>query len=149
MTEQDKKKIVALWESGMSIGQIKNLFPVKFQEYRATIREMKANGEFPKERKSTKEKIKEFFEEKLAKGEPINPHEIAETYGIAYETVKWYKSRLGIKTVKTQEFKPRVRPKATAIKGEIALGEKSLSKIAKDHQVSRQYVSQLKKEMEI
>ena len=149
MTEQDKKKIVALWQSGMSIWQIKNLFPVKFQEYRATIKEMKANGEFPAERKSTKEKIKEIFEEAREKGETINPYEIAQTYGISYETVKWYKSRLGIKTGKTQEFKPRVRTKATAIKSEIALGEKSLSKIAKDHQVSRQYVHQLKKEMEI
>lgn len=148
MTEQDKKKIVALWQSGMSIVQIKNLFPVKFQEYKATIKEMKANGEFPTERKTTKEKIKEIFEEAIKKGETINPYEIANTYAIAYQTVRKYKSECGIKTGKTQEFKPRVRTKSTAIKGEIALGKKSLSQIAKSHNVSRQYVHELKRKLE-
>lgn len=145
MTEQDKKKIVALWQSGMSISQIKQLFPVKLQEYRDTIREMKANGEFPTERKSTVQKIKEAIES----GER-NPYEIAETYGISYYTVRYYKSLLGIKTVKTQNFKEYSKcEKTKTIKSEIALGEKSLSQIAKDNNVSRQYVSYLKKRMEI
>ncbi len=150
MTEQDKKKIVSLWLSGMSISQIRFLFPVKILEYKATIKEMKANGEFPKERKSTKEKIKEIFEEALEKGETINPYEVAQAYGVGYATVRKYKSELGIKTGKTQNFKPSIyNEKTNAIRNEIALGEKSLSKIASEHQVSRQYVHSLKKQMEI
>lgn len=143
LTEQDKKKIVSLWQSGMSIAQIRRLFAVKVLEYKAVIREMKANGEFPTKREGTIDKVKFAIDSGMN-----NPYEIAETYGIKYATVRTYKSKLGIKTGKTQEFKPSKGEKTKEIEREIALGEKSLSEIAKDFRVSRQYVSALKKRME-
>ena len=146
MTEVQKKKIVTLWLEGMSIQQIGQMLPVKGIEYRATVKEMKENGEFPTERKSTQEKIKEAFDNGMT-----NPYEIAETYGLSVNYVRNAKVFLKLNNKRpSHNYKPRKKDEKTGqIKAEITLGKKSLSEIARDYGISRQRVHQLKKEMEI
>ena len=149
MTDQDKKKIVELWLNGMSLSQISQLMPVKKKEFKETVAEMKRNGEFPTERKNTMQKIKEAYES----GEQ-NPYTICETYGIKYTTLRDYKGRMKIRTGRPKhnykKRKPSKRnPRVAEIKQELELGEKSMSEIARAFSVSRQYIYQLKQEMEI
>ena len=55
MTESEKSRIVSLWESGMTLGQIRQMVAVDRREFADTIREMKRNGEFPTTRKTASE----------------------------------------------------------------------------------------------
>lgn len=142
MTEQDKKKIVALWQSGMSIVQIKDLFPVKFQEYKATIKEMKANGEFPTERKTAEQKVVEAFQ----RGER-NPYKIAEEYGLSVHSVRsflgWNKCHKGKKTQNWVHC-----DRTDAIVEDLQDGALSQAEIARKYGVSRQYITKMKRKVE-
>ena len=142
MTEQDKKKIVALWQSGMTLGQIKNLFPVKILEYKATIREMKANGEFPKERKNAEQKVVEAFQ----RGER-NPYKIAEEYGLSVHSVRsflgWNKCHKGKKTRNWVHCE-----RTDAIVEDLQEGKLSQAEIARKYGVSRQYITKMKRKVE-
>ena len=75
MTESERKKIADYLESGMTVGQIRQLMAMTSAEFTRAIAEMKRNGELPK-RKLGKERIAEA----MARGE-TNPYELAETYG--------------------------------------------------------------------
>ena len=147
MTEQQKQKIINLWLGGMSISQIAHMFPVTQKEYKSTIKQMKESGEFPTERRTTVDKVREMYESGIT-----NPYEIAETYGISVATVRHIKQNILHIKHPRPSHNYRLRKKSaknTEIKAQIRLGKKSLSQIARDFGVSRQRVFAIKKEMEI
>ena len=76
--------------------------------------------------------------------------ELCEVFGYSKNTIQIYLLNGGVKRGKPSHYKTHTPPNAKAqlITYEIAKGEKSLSEIAKQFSVSRQYVHQLKNRME-
>lgn len=142
MNEEQKKKTIDMWLCGMSLEQIRRILPVKVADFKATVREMKRTGEFPAKRTSKIERVKHAFDE----GE-VNPYKIAEENGIAYGTLKTYKTNLGLRTGR-QKHNFKVCAKTKQIMSDLQKGEKSLSEIARTHQVPRQWVHELKTKLE-
>ena len=141
MTEQDKARIIALWENGMSLAQINQLMPCSVRQFRRVVADMKSNGEFPTERQVGKDKVAEAVKD----GE-IDPYVLAETCGVSVRTAREYKRIFG-------GVAPKVRPKlnyrhcdrTNAIMQDLQEGELSLSEIARNYGVSRQAVFIIKK----
>lgn len=145
MTEQEKQKVKNLWLGGLSLRRISQLLPIKPKVFWKGVAEMKSNGDFPTERESTRQKVAKAFES------THNVYEIAETYGLTVNYVRKLKVEMGIKSHRPEHnYKQMAKgEKAKKIAHEIALGEKSLSQIARDFGVSRQRVHEIKKSMEI
>lgn len=142
MTESEKSSIVSLWESGMTLGQIRQMVAVGRREFADTIREMKRNGEFPNIRKTSGDKIVEAYH----RGER-NPYEIAEQYGVQPDYVYWVlktnKLRLGRKT---RNFVHTER--TNEIVEDLQEGKLSQAEIARKYGVSRQYITKMKRKVE-
>lgn len=143
MTEQDKAKIITLWENGMSLVQIMNVMPCKCMEFRQTVAEMKANGEFPTERTSLGEKIAEAVQNGVD-----NPYELAEMFGIPYNTARIYKRTYG-------GVAPKKRPKRNythcartlAIMDDLKEGKLTVAEIAKKNGAHWQTVHKIRLKM--
>lgn len=142
MTESEKSRIISLWESGMTLAQIRQMTPIEPRAFDLAVREMKRNGEFPKIRKTCADKIIEAYH----RGER-NCHAIADTYGVKVNYVYWVlarnKLRLG---KKTRVFVHSER--TTAIVEDLKDGELSQVEIAKKHNVSRQHITKIKRKLE-
>ena len=142
MTENEKKQVRALWESGMTLAQIRQMTPIEPRAFDLAVREMKRNGEFPQLRNTCADKIIEAYH----RGER-NPYAIADTYGVKVNYVYWVlarnKLRLG---KKTRVFVHSER--TTAIVEDLKDGALSQVEIAKKHGVSRQYITKIKKKLE-
>lgn len=144
MTEQDKARIIALWENGMPLVQINQLMPCTVRQFRKTVAEMKANGEFPAERQVGKDKVAE-----AVKGGEIDPYALAETCGVSVRTAREYKRIYGGAAPKVRpKFNYRHCDRTNAIMQDLQEGELSLSEIARNHGVSRQAVFIIKKKLE-
>lgn len=140
MTESERNKILALYESGMSVRQIMQLMEMTVEDFNRAIRELKSNGDLPK-KKTGCEKVAEAY----ARGER-NPYKIAETYGLTLRTVQEYKHKNGIKTGRgKRNFKHCER--TNAINADLELGNGTLAEIARKHNVSWSYVKKLKKKL--
>ena len=122
MTENEKKQVRALWESGMTLAQIRQMTPIEPRAFDLAVREMKHRGE-------------------------RNPYAIADTYGVKVNYVYWVlarnKLRLG---KKTRVFVHSER--TNTIVEDLKDGELSQVEIAKKHNVSRQYITKIKKKLE-
>ena len=141
MTESERKKIADLLESGMTIGQIRQLMAMTSAEFTRAIAEMKRNGELPK-KKTGRDKVIEAF----ARGER-NPYEIAETYGLSYESVRAYKRQGGIITGRgKRNFRHCER--TNAINEDLKSKIGTVAEIARKHNVSWTYVKKLKSKLE-
>lgn len=142
MTESEKSRIVSLWESGMTLGQIRQMVAVGRREFADTIREMKRNGEFPTTRKTAEEKVVEAFK----RGER-NPYAIAEEYGLSVHSVRsflcWNKCHKGKKTRNWVHC-----DRTDAIVEDLQEGVLSQAEIARKYGVSRQYITKMKRKME-
>ena len=142
MTESEKYRIVSLWESGMTLGQIRQLMAMTSAEFKRAIAEMKRNGEFPKTRKTAEEKVVEAFQ----RGER-NPYAIAEEYGLSVHSVRsflgWNKCHKGKKTRNWVHCE-----RTDAIVEDLKEGALSQAEIARKYGVSRQYITKMKRKVE-
>lgn len=142
MNESEKSKIISLWESGMSLAQIKRMTAVSPREFDLAVKEMKVKGEFPKTHKTCEDKIVEAYH----RGER-NPYKIAEDYGTTIGNVRYAlrknKLYLGKKTRVWVHC-----DRTNAIIEDLQDGELSQVEIARKHQVSRQYITNVKRKLE-
>ena len=137
MTETDKKKILDYWESGLPLTQIRRMMAVSAVEFRAAVKEMKGQGQFPI-RKTTIDKVADAY----SRGER-NAVEICQNYGISYGALRVYKSRLGIKTGRPpRNYKHSER--TLAIIDDINEGKMSIAEIARKNGVSWTYAKKVK-----
>lgn len=142
MNEIDKARIISLWEGGMTLGQIRQMTPVPARVFDAVVREMKKNGEFPMERKNAEAKVIDAYH----RGER-NPYEIAEELGITPNSVRtffgWNKLRKGKKTRHWVHCE-----RTNDIIKDLQEGELSQVEIARKHQVTKQYITKIKRKLE-
>ena len=140
MTESERKKIADYLESGMTVGQVRQLMAMTSAEFTRATAEMKRNGELPK-RKSGKERIAEA----VARGE-TNPYELAETYGYTVGTIRHYKS------VNEKTGRPKRNykhsPRTLAIYADLKEGKLTTAEIARKHGIKWQSVHKLRKKLE-
>ena len=143
MTESEKAKIVALWENGMSLTQIRQLMPYTTRQFKATVAEMKANGEFPKERQVGKDKVAEA----VRNGEE-NPYVLAEMFGISVRSAKEYKRIYGgVSPKKRPKRNYRHCPRTVAITEDLKDGNLTVAQIARKHGVTWSYVNTIRKRL--
>ena len=140
MNESERKKIADLLESGMSIAQIRQLMAMTSAEFKRAIAEMKRNGELPK-KKTGRDKVIEAFK----RGER-NPYEIAEMYGLSYESVRAYKRQGGIITGRGKR-NYRHCERTNAIYEDLKTNVGTVAEIARKHNVSWTYVKKLKRKL--
>lgn len=141
MTDSERKKIADYLESGMTIGQIRQLMAMTSAEFTRAIAEMKRNGELPK-KKTGREKVAEAF----ARGER-NPYEIAETYGLTYDTVRTYKAQCGIVTGRGKR-NYKHSPRTLAIYEDLKEGKLTTAEISRKHGIKWQSVHKLRRKLE-
>ena len=145
MAEQDKNLIIALWENGTSVNSIVRMLDCKQYYAKQYIKELRDNGTLTKEnrRKNATEIVVNVFN----KGE-TNPYKIAEITGYKVGTVRTLLNSAHISIPKGKRNRPPTKIYALLaftqlIIEEIKSGEK-FSQIAKNHNVSRQYVYKVK-----
>lgn len=142
MTESERNQIITLFKSGMPITQIGRMLPMTEGEFRKAITELKANGELPKvDRSTTKDKIAKAIAEGMT-----STVELCATFGITEETLKVYKSQLGIKTGRPKR-NYRHCPRTLAIIEDLKEDKLNLSEIGRKHQVCQQYVSKVRNKL--
>lgn len=138
MTDSEKQKIIALWSNGMPMARIRQMVAVPAREFHAIVKEMRANGEFPTEYKTTEQKVVEAFH----RGER-NPYKIAEEVGVTEQTVRQYLYQNGLRRgKKTRNWFHSER--TNAIAEDLKEGALSQVEIARKHQVTKQYVNKIK-----
>ena len=139
MTESEKKQVVALWEGGMPLTQIRQMIAMPARKFRAEIDEMRKNGDFGGARKNAEKKVVEAFDE----GER-NIKAIAETYGLSENTVYYYLHKNGrYLGTKTRNWVHSER--TLAIVEDLKEGKLTLYKIAQKHKVTCQYLTKIKR----
>lgn len=151
MTQEDRNFIVQCWEAGGTIGGIVKLLPYKKTVARRMILELRNEGAIKGRSGKTREKTKEIvlwtYQEKTH-----NPYEIAELLGYAPTTVQdiLNKAKLNRKRPPKNYKHGGVRPieraseKTQKIFLDIQSGM-SMREISKKHDVSTQYVYDIKK----
>ena len=143
MTESERKQIIELFKSGMPMSQIERMMPMTAREFRKAITELKANGDLPKvDRTVTKDKIAKA----IAEGVTSSP-ELCETYGISYDTLRVYKSRMGLRTGRPKR-NYRHCARTNAIIEDLKEGELKIAEIARKHQVKWQSVHKIRRKLE-
>lgn len=140
ITDSEKAKIVSLWQNGMSIRQIGQLMPYTVAAYNAIIKDMKANGEFPTERKLGKDKVAEA----VRNGEE-NPYVLAEMFNISLKSAREYKRIYGgVSPNKRPKRNYRYIPRTTAIIEDLKEGKLSVAEIARRHNAKWQTVHKIR-----
>lgn len=144
MTEQDKARIITLWENGVALEQIYQMLPYKRYHALKMVQELRADGTL-KPRKKTEKAIELVA---LAwKTETKDLNELAEMFGYTVETIKTYLTASGVREGK-RPIAYKHCPQTNQIVEEVLNGT-PMSQIAQKFGVSRQYVFKIKKKMEI
>lgn len=145
MTEQEKNLIIALWENGTPVNSIVRMLDCKQCYAKQYIKELRDNGTLTKEnrRKNATEIVVNVFN----KGE-TNPYKIAEITGYKVTTVRTLLNGAHISIPRGKRNRPPTKISSLCeltqlIIEDIKSGEK-FSQIAKNHNVSRQYVYKVK-----
>ena len=144
MTEQDKNLIIRLWESGETKSSIVQLLPYKPYQARLMIEELKKNGTLQgrsgKSEKKTWNKVLQAYNDGKT-----NPYDIAKMFGLKVGTVNniLSNSRLNRKKPEHNYNQFPLTEKTKQIITEIQSG-KSLSEIAREYNISRQYIHKIK-----
>lgn len=141
-TDKELEQVKNMWEQGSTATQIARVLPYKEYVTRAEIRQLKKEGVLPPH--SITEIRNKTICEEFEKNK--NLKEIADKLGLSLWLVRNVLGRCGVKHPRIMNFTPNERKQQ--IIEDLENGN-SLSKIAKNHGVSRQYVHQIKKEMEI
>lgn len=140
MTDAEKKQIKELWEGGMPLTQIRQATAVDIVTFNATIRQMKANGDFDAPRKNTQQKIIEAYQSGVH-----NPYELADMYGVSYSYVNLV---FHLHKVKRPKRNWKHSGRTDAIVEDLKEGILTHAEIAKKHGTTRQWVHQLAKKTE-
>lgn len=144
MTENDKRQIVALWESRVPLEQIYQMLPYTRYEAMKMVKELRDNGTL-KPRQKTTDAIKALAN--AWENETQNPYELAEMFGYTPETVKVYLRISGVRKGKRPSHNFKHCNKTNEIAKDLKDG-KPMIYIAKKFGVSRQWVHQIKQKME-
>lgn len=143
MTEREKQDLKTMWERGVPISQISRLFPYKEYLVRGEIKSLEKSGFLPP--RNASRMCDEGVVTRYLEGEDINV--IANEHGFTVRKVYYILKRNGVSRKKTKNFvKGKCSEKTEAIKEAIKC-KKSLSEIARDFGVSRQYVHQIKEKI--
>ena len=144
MTESDKRQIISLWESGVPLEQIYQTLPYRRYHCLKMVQELRADGTL-KPRKKTERAIELVA---LAwQTETKDIAELAEMFGYSPATIDKYLQYSGAREGKRQPNSYKISQKTHEIVAEIKNGT-SLSQVARDFGVSRQYVHQIKTRLE-
>jgi DNA-binding CsgD family transcriptional regulator len=144
MTENERRHIVALWESRVPIEQIYRMLPYRRKEAVAMVGELRADGTL-KPRKRAESAVNAVA---LAwQTETKSPYELAELFGYSVETVQKYLKMSGVRGGKRPTANYKHCDKTNAIMADLQEG-KPMPQIARTYGVSRQYVHQIKQRME-
>jgi DNA invertase Pin-like site-specific DNA recombinase len=146
MTEQEKKQIISMWESRMTILDIVRTLPYTQREARRMINELRADGTLKprKKKRMLNEAIMEIFNSGTT-----DRYEIAEILGVSYRTVLNRLQKMGIHLGRPAHNHKKMPIKDTTaqIMDDIRKGEMSYSQIAKKYGVSRGRVGNIKQQM--
>ena len=144
MTEREKQDLKTMWEQGVPISQIVRLFPYKEYLVRGEIKSLKKSGFLPA--RDAFVAVSEGVTSQYIDG--MDARQIANDHGCSVRKIYYILEKNGVNRKKTQNFvKGKCAEKTEAIKEAIKC-KKSLSEIARDFGVSRQYVHQIKQKME-
>lgn len=145
MTEIEKRTIKKLWDAHVPLKKIPQMFPYKPYTVTKQIKEMRESGEL-EERGYKKGRL---WVVELYKSGVTNPYEIAEELGYSISTVKKYlkQAHLGRKRPPHNYVSVKKSDKTEKIIEKLKEG-RAVFQIAKDFEVSRQWVSYIKKREE-
>lgn len=146
MTEQDKNLIISLWNNGETVSNIIKMLPYDENTARNMIKELR-DGNILKDR--TKRNAKECVKIAVEQG-IMNKYQIAEMYGYDITTIENAIISLRIKRQRPHKnYKKRkeveLSEQTHKIIEDLRAKEQTQGAIAKKYNVSRQYVSWLKK----
>lgn len=140
MMDKEIEQVKKMWEQGFTATQISRVLPYKEYVTKAEIRQLKKEGILPPHSITeirNKTICKEFEKNK-------NLREISEKFGVSIWLVRNVLGRCGVKHPRIMNFTPN--EKKEQIIEDLENGM-TMSEIAKNHGVSRQYVHQIKKEL--
>ena len=138
--DKEIEQVKKMWEQGFTATQISRVLPYKEYVTKAEIRQLKKEGILPPHSITeirNKTICKEFEKNK-------NLREISEKFGVSIWLVRNVLGRCGVKHPRIMNFTPN--EKKEQIIEDLENGM-TMSEIAKNHGVSRQYVHQIKKEL--
>lgn len=144
MTENDKRQIISLWESGVALEQIYQMLPYKRYHALKMVRDLRADGTL-KPRKKTERAIELVALAWQTETKDID--ELAEMFGYSTATIDKYLQLSGVREGKRQPNSYKISDKTHEIIAELEINT-SLSEIARKFGVSRQYVHQIKTRLE-
>lgn len=144
MTDSEKARVIALWESRASLEQIYRILPYRRYQALKMVAELRADG-ILKPRTMTKDAISAVGE--AWKSGMKDPRDLAEMFGYSVNTVRRYLDKSGVREGKRPPTNYKHSPKTNDIARQLQLGS-SPTEIAKNFGVSRQYVHQIKKRLE-
>ena len=144
MTEQDRNTIIRLWENGVAARNIERLLPYKPYWVKLMIAKLRQNGTLKGQKSKTQEKTTAKLIEAF-KGGITSPYDLAEMFGLTYNSVQQIFSKAKFKRGKPpKKFKPtKLCAKTNEIIEALKDGTKT-NEIIKIHGVSRQYVNKIK-----
>lgn len=147
MNNEERKLIITLWENGYSVDAIIQHLPYPAYKAREMVRSLRKDGTL-KDRKITEIALSRITT--AYNNGTTDPIELSHIFGYSLKTTIQYLKLAGIKRghPKKHYFPKGVGNKAKQIMHDIQTSNLTLSGIAKKHNVSRQYVYQLKKRIE-
>lgn len=146
MDKQNIDLLIRLWNSNLSIASIIKMIPEKENIIKTHIADLRAKGILLDRKKSTKESLVLEYQN----GE-TNPYEIAEKYNLSICTVRQYLGCAGLKRKRpSKNYKKREKVKMCNLSEKTKTiinalnSKKSLVQIAKENNVSKQYVAKVR-----
>lgn len=138
-----KERIIELHLQGMYLPQIQKKLSLSSAYLNYIVTQLKRNGEWPKVDRTLK---KEEIAKAIAEG-MTSTVELCETFGITEQTLKTYKSQMGIKTGRPKR-NYRHCDRTNAIYEDLKAGVLTTAEIARKHGVKWQSVHKLRKKLE-
>ena len=138
-----KKRIIELHLQGMYLPQIQKKLSLSSAYLNCIVTKLKRSGEWPEVDRTFK---KEEIAKAIAEG-MTSTVELCDTFGITEETLKTYKSQMGIKTGRPKR-NYRHCERTNAIYEDLKAGVLTTAEIARKHGVKWQSVHKLRKKLE-
>ena len=148
MTQNERRQIISLWQSGVSLQKIYRMLPYRRCDAVRMLNKLRQDGTL-KPRKKKKENTIKMLGDAWKSG-ITDIKELSEMFGSTEQTTIAYLSKSGARENKRpphNHTKKQLNKKAEAIM-EVLKEGKPLSTVAKEFGVSRQYVFQLKERLE-
>ena len=146
MSENERRQIVNLWESGATIEQMIRLLPYRRKDSQQMINELRADGTLAPRHK--KERARQILANAVNEG-MTDLRELSETYGFTASTIKAYLTNTGAKRGRPAHNtkKRELSQQTQQIMRDLQSG-KTIPALAKRYGLSRQRIHTIKKQME-